>query len=52
VLSLTLYNSDYWLVFAAINFVLLTCARLIFLEMRRSRALPDINDADGDRPTS
>ena len=51
-LSQTLYNSDYWLVFAAINFVLLTCARLIFLEMRRIRALPDTNELDGDSATS
>jgi hypothetical protein len=51
-LTHTLYNANYWLVFAAINVVLLTCGRLIYLEMKRIRALPDMNDVDSDGATS
>ncbi|NNE82978.1 MAG: hypothetical protein HKN28_03310 [Alphaproteobacteria bacterium] len=42
-LSLTLYNVQYWLVIAAINIVLLLCAVFLVREERRLRALSDFD---------
>jgi hypothetical protein len=43
ILSLTLYNGDYWLVVALINVVLLAAVGLLCWELRRWRMLPDFD---------
>ena len=47
-LSLTLYNVEYWVVIAAINVVLLLCAVFLVREERRLRALPDFDGPEMD----
>lgn len=51
-LSQTLYSPVYWLVVAAINVLMLGCARLLFLEVRRLRSHPDMNEPNGSGSAS
>jgi hypothetical protein len=52
VLSQTLYSAPYWAVVALLNVVLLVCIRLLFSEIRRLRALPDLDEPEGDASSS
>ncbi|NKB48988.1 MAG: hypothetical protein GKS02_06440 [Alphaproteobacteria bacterium] len=50
-LSLTLYNPQYWAIVAGMNVILLLFVGLMVMENRRLRALPDL-DAPASRRTS
>jgi len=46
-LAQTFYSVHFWAVVALANAVLLVCIGLLIWELKRLRALPDINSTDG-----